>query len=259
MLLHIPGSDHRVVQTCDLSQHPPPTWHLPSPLGGAKHFNWEPWEEASTEQPPLKPGPQIIHQEAGVCQAREEGLLSTQKCSADKADQWPPVQAQNRAPCPFSSLGRWSPRWEGQPLSDCSAKCCLINYPGEKKKRKEKNGHFFLIFKNRKKLRLREIGPLKVTQRVSGWVGLECGPLPPEPSLPLLTVLEGRRGWQQLRRLGSTKRNPCVFSTTSLASGSRAKAMMWLPTSPQIPWLSHVRAGGLHELLARMQVVRKKK
>ena len=56
-----------------LSQHPPPTWHLLSPLGGAKHFNQEPWREASTEQPSLKPGPQIIHQEAGVCQARKRG------------------------------------------------------------------------------------------------------------------------------------------------------------------------------------------
>ena len=134
------------LQTCDLSQHPPPTWHLPSPLGGAKHFNWEPREEASTEQPPLKPGPQIVHQEAGVCPAREEGLLSTQKCSADKADQWPPVRAQNRAPYPFTSLGRWSPRWEGQPLSDCSAKCCLINYPGKKRKEKKK-WRFFSNFK----------------------------------------------------------------------------------------------------------------
>ena len=121
----------------------------------------------------------------------------------------------------------------------------------EKRKEKKKNGHSFLILKNRKKLRLREVGPLKVTQRVSGWAGLECGLLPPEPLLPPLTVLGGRRGWQQLRRLGPTRRNPCVFSTISLTSGSRAKTMVWLPTSPQITWLSHARAVGLHILPAR--------
>lgn len=86
LLLRMPGSDCRAAQTWGLSQHPPPTWHLPSPLGGAEHFNQDPRGESSTEQPPLKPGPAIVHQEAGVRQAARGGS-STQNCSADKVGQ----------------------------------------------------------------------------------------------------------------------------------------------------------------------------
>lgn len=144
MLFHIPGSDHRVVQICDLSQHPPPTWHLPSPLV-VPSISTKSHETASTEQPPLKPGPQIVHQEAGVPSKEEVPCLPK---SARLTRQTSDCQSKLR-----TELLAHSPHWEDGfpgdggkcfgPASLTALLCCLINYPGKKKR---KTGTLFFSF-----------------------------------------------------------------------------------------------------------------